>query len=39
MQGGTIIAFSEEGRSSFGFYRFYMNPQEIGTDTDPETST
>ena len=40
MQGGTIIAFSEEGKgSSFGFTMNFMkpNPQEIGTD--PEALT
>ena len=40
MQGGTIIAFSEEGKgSSFGFTMNFIkaNPQEIASDTEPET--
>jgi signal transduction histidine kinase len=40
MQGGTIIASSEEGKgSSFGFIMNFMkpNPQEIGTATELET--
>ncbi|WP_339921176.1 ATP-binding protein [uncultured Flavobacterium sp.] len=39
MQGGTIIASSEEGKgSSFGFTMNFMKPshEEIGTDADPE---
>jgi signal transduction histidine kinase len=40
LQGGTIIAFSEEGKGSFfGFIMISKsNPQEITNDVEPEAS-
>jgi hypothetical protein len=40
LQGGTIIAFSEEGKgSSFGFIMISKNqPSKITNDVEPEAS-